>query len=501
VQKRTFGRWRGALSALLVSATLSAAACGGGASGGDYGQTADDAYAAAQRLETQGDLERATSAYRAALQQNPRLFPARLSLAYLLQRRQQWAASLEQAQEAARLDPRSVAARLLVAQNSLELGDAARALEVSQEAQALDQGNPEALELEGRALWALERRRDALEVYQQLVEADPSNAVAGRLLAEALWGLGMEKQALPRLEALARDNPEDDALKVTLAQAYIDLELYDRALEPLRQVTQASDPPARAHLLLGRAYLARGQDPLAIIELQKAIGVDPELADAYVGLGEAEFRRGYQDRALDYVAQAIEKDPREINAYLLKARVLEKRQEDQGVEEALRAGLKANPQGWRAALTLAEHLLEVSQVDEAVEVLAPFAQGDNSSASVYLLAAKLEQRAQRPAQAVPLLLRAYERRDDPRVLRQLVQLGSAHPDQVDAGRLVELAQRLNQDTRGRDLEVILWLARAQDANGLRAQALELLQAAQERFGDDPRLEETLSAIQAKKEEP
>lgn len=501
MQKRTGRRWRGALSALLVSATLVTAGCNGGASGGDYGQTADDAYAAGQNLEAQGDLERASAAYRQALQQNPRLFPARLSLAYLLQRRQQWADSLEQAQQAAELDPRSVAARLLIAQNSLELNEPARALEAAEQAQALDEGGAEVLELRGRALWALDRRREALEVYQALLKADPQNTAAGRLLAEALWGLGMEKQALPRLEALVRDNPQDGALKVTLAQAYIDLELYDRALEPLRQVTAGPQASPRAHLLLGRAYLARGQDPLAIIELQKTIELDPELADAYVGLGEAEFRRGYQDRALDYVAQAIQKDPREINAYLLKARVLDKRQDDEGVEATLRAGLEANPQGWRAALVLSQHLLDLGQVKEARQVLQPFSQEEDSPASVYLLAARVEEEDKQPARALPFLLLAYERRDDPRMLRQLVRLGSQHPEEIEPGRLVELAQRLNQDTRGRDLEVILWLARAQHAHGLKAQALELLEAAQERFGDDPRLDQARKAIEGAKEKP
>jgi tetratricopeptide (TPR) repeat protein len=473
-----------------LAAGLLLGGCGGGARGGDYGQSADDAYAAGQRLEAGGDLEGASAAYREALAQNPRLFVARLALAWTLRRRGLAAEALGEAQEASELDGRSVGAKVLVAELSVELGEHQRGLEAAEAALALEPRSAEAQAARGRALWGLGRTREALEVYEAGLKVYPRDAALQRLAAEALLGLGLESLALPRLEALAREMPEDVEVLLTLGRAYLELELYERALEPLRAVTARAEGNAQGHLWLGRAYLARGQDPLAVIELQKAAALDPSLADALVALGEAEFRRGYPDRALSYVAQAMEKDPAQVSAYLLKAQVLERQQDDAGVEATLREALAQNPQGWRAALALARHLQELGRKDEARAALAPFAGRAESPAAVSLLAAELEE----GAAALPHLVRALSRRDDPKLLRRVVALEAAHPGQSAPEERLARALLLQERTGGRDPEVIGWLARAHAAAGDKERALGLLDAAQERFGEDPRLETARQAI-------
>jgi tetratricopeptide (TPR) repeat protein len=464
------------MGTLLLAITVASCSSAGDLKVGD---SADDAYAAGQRLEAEGDFGAALRAFEIAIERNPHFVPVRMSKAYLLYRMDRPTDALAASIALVALDDSLASNHELVAELSVALGDHSRGEKAARRAIQLEPNRTNAYLYLAQALDGQSRLEETLTAFEDLLKLDPSHRDGLLGYADVLRRLNLPRRAIEQLKRAVKEYPDEIGPRRLLGAIYIDEGTHDRAVEVLVDATNIDGNDAVVRLLLGRAYLARGQEPLAVIELQKAIALNPDLASSYVALGEAEFRRGYRDRALDYVRKALTRDASEISAYLLSARVKEDAGDLAGAETDLRKAVEIDPQAWPPARALAGILKRNGRAALAVETLAPFASETRTRRDAAIMLADLVNHGAPPAPALKALERAHKAQpDDDEILALLIALALDHPEpSIPAQTVVKYADTLYQRA-GRDrIPALILFARAIAGAGDTDRARQILEAA------------------------
>jgi serine/threonine-protein kinase len=231
------------------------------------------AYATTGEEYSRG-FAQAEAAARHAVELQPRLVAAHVSLARVLTVQLNFRNALQEFQAAARVGGNSAGFLMEYATFLCQLGLSDRAVPLSRRAVALDPFNPRALGLEATALFVGGHYVDAIAAARRQLELSPGRAPTHRLIGDSLFLLGRPKEALAEYAQM----PPDDLFRLT-SEAIVtarmgDRETSDRDLDLLRQLYK--DAPSAQY---AEIYAERGENDKAFAALDEALAIrDPGLA-------------------------------------------------------------------------------------------------------------------------------------------------------------------------------------------------------------------------------
>ena len=191
----------------------------------------------------------------------------------------------------------------------------------------------------------------AAEAYQKILKSDPHNEKAQLGLAAAYYGVYNYDETRRVLRGAAAAHPKSAAALVEMAKLDIHLLHYDDAIIELKRAILRNPASAAAHEQLGVAYQAKGDADSALVHFNQALKLAP-------GSASIRYYRGslYADRNDD----------------------------THGYEDAKEA-FRLEPNAQTREL-LGKTALRANKCEEAVDVLAPFADSEETiPEDLYLL--------------------------------------------------------------------------------------------------------------------
>jgi tetratricopeptide (TPR) repeat protein len=376
----------------------------------------------------------------------------------------------------------------------------------------------------------LDSLRKAQAAFQQAAELEPSLAEARAALAEINLILNDLKQAEVEGLAAVRANPDSYGGHRTLARAYtlqshlaegsLDRAAADKAVASLREVIRVHPNDAEAWALLAEFYVVTNREKEAVEALRKwatlpasmegrfyqvvtqGRELSPDSANAR--LGEVLLAAGRTAEAVAAIRQAIAIEPGNPRYIQLLGEALEAGgSADKSVLEELRRIVAQNPGNVGAAQTLARALARTGGVDEAVKTLrdsiaAVKPGSDAERLQLLVLLANVYGEASRFQDAVTVyedILKSRNINDKPlanerdrrfavSVLLEIASLRQQAGQTQEALAAFDRMRALLPDTDPTsDLQKVEFLR----AHGRRAEALEGVRAARQRFPEEVRL--------------
>lgn len=376
----------------------------------------------------------------------------------------------------------------------------------------------------------IESLRRAQTAFQQAAEIEPDLSEAHTALAEIYIILNDLPQAEQEGRAATRANSDSYGAHRNLARVYIiqsklaeknlDRSIADKAVAELREVIRIYPNDAEALALIAEFYLATNREKEAVEALQKwatlpastegrfyqAVTQGRELSPdaANARLGEVLLGAGRTTEAVAAIRRAIALEPNNTRYLQLLGEALEASgAADQGVIEELRRLVAQNPDNAGNSQILARALARTGHVDDAASTLRgsiaavkPGNESDRLALQIQL--AQIYEDASRYDDAIAIyedLLKARnikeatlasdrDRRFAVAVLASIAGLRQHAGQTQEALSTFERMRGLLPDTDPTaDIQKIEFLR----SNGQRAEALESLRAARQRFPDEVRL--------------
>lgn len=256
-----------------------------------------------------GELGKAASTLTSILQLNPDTPVAALLLAEINLRQGNHGQTIEAMQALVRQHPEIPQARLLLAQAYRTAGRGSDALHVYQDLQSAFPTNPEAPLLKGLLLLQQQDLRAAKAAFEEALKLDP--------------------QYLPALE---------QSINLTLAERQ-----FVAARQRVQELIARNKPNSGLYLLLARVHTAENDAEAARAALLKVVELEPASALGHVMLARIDLSSAQPDKALENLNVAIEKDPKNVAALLLRASILDSRQDYAGARDGYEKLLAVQP--------------------------------------------------------------------------------------------------------------------------------------------------------------
>lgn len=376
----------------------------------------------------------------------------------------------------------------------------------------------------------VEGLRRAQAAFQQAAELEPTLSEARAALAETYFITNDLKQAESEGLAAVRANPDSYGAHRTLARLYtlqsgladksLNRAAADKAVAELGEVLRVHPNDAEAYALLAELYVATGREKEAVEALRKwttlpasmegrfyqvvtqGRELSPDSANAR--LGEVLLGAGQTAEAVAAIRRAMAIEPDNPRYLQLLGEAFEAGgSADQGVIEELKRVVKQNPSNAGAAQTLARAQARTGNIDDALATLkgsigAVKPGGDVEKLQLQLTLAKVYEDASRFDEAVGVyeelltsrnikdtpLANDRERRFAVSVLVEIAGLRQQAGQTEQALAVFDRMRALLPDTDPTaDLQRVEFLR----SHGKRAEALQGVRAARQRFPEEGRL--------------
>lgn len=412
-------------------------------------------------LQSGGDAAGAMSYFARALQADPRLVDAMIARASLLidlKRPEEAMPDLVRAASLTQREPRVAYLKSLVfaargdtKASRAELEAVTRLVDELPESFIAHQ--PPLLMLGGLASYATgraERARSLLELYVLRMPRDP----AGRkLLANIYLASGDTARVADLLDPLLRAGDADPQVLTTLAALKMQQNRFREAAEALDAAARATGGNPGITAQMGFAHIANQQGDLGLAALRRAFDKEPGQLNVASALATLYLRRGDTRNAQQVADALVRRLPDEALAHNLLGAVKAASRQPAEARAAYARAVALNATLAPAQLNLARLDAGEGQLDAARQRLAALLKQSPRNVQALTELARVEIRAGRSAEALPLLEKA----------RALA------PSDMPAGlELLALQQKLNKPAAALALAKQLVLARPEDPAVLEA---------------------------------
>jgi tetratricopeptide (TPR) repeat protein len=283
-------------------------------------------------LQAQGKLDDAITAYRQALDLDPKYTQAHISLGNALLQQRQLDDAIAAYRQALDIDPKYAPVH-----NNLGL----------------------ALQRQGKL-------DDAITAYRRSLDIDPKYALAHYNLGNALYKQGQRDAAIREYRAALALDPKSALAHHGLGNALMDKGHLDEAIREYREALRLDPKDANAHTNLGIALSKKGEPDEAIGEFRAALAINPNDAKTHSNLGSALADKGRLEEAILEYHEAFRLDPKDAKAhYNLGSVLAEQRQWDAAIQE-YRAALALDPTYAWAQYNLGNALQAQGKLDDAI---------------------------------------------------------------------------------------------------------------------------------------
>lgn len=280
------------------------------------------------------------------------------------------------------------------------------------------------------------RAADALSCYDRAIALMPGNAEFHYHRAKALHALARLDEAERACAAALKLAPRHVPALLMLGLIQADAEKLPAAEATLRQaLALAPDHPLA---LLNLATTLRRQHRYADAEplARRSIQAAPDAKEGWLLLGNLMGDLSRYEESIEAFQAAIARDPLNRDAHRNLARRLWTLGRLDGVFDAIYAVMRAQPQSARALDIAAELQAEFGFVDAAMQNCALALTLAPDDPSVLRRQSALLLRADRPAEAAPLLRRLLETHADNTALRNDLALALVRSGDRDGARQV-----------------------------------------------------------------
>ncbi|HEX3847644.1 MAG TPA: sulfotransferase [Steroidobacteraceae bacterium] len=243
-----------------------------------------------------------------------------------------------------------------------------------------------------------------------ILAVSPQHETARLLLASARRRLKDPSGAVTAIEPLARAHPGSAFLELELGRAYGEAgrradaaAAYERAVGIDPALAEAWRDLARERLEGGDAASADA----AYARFEHLSPRPPDLMDAYVALDANRL-----EAASGAIRQRLARSPDDVPALCLAAFVASRRGDEAGAEALLRRALEAQPASSIARERLAELLIRVGRVEEALPLITRLRAARPDDASLELLQAEAMRLIDRHEDGLALIEGLIERQGD-----------------------------------------------------------------------------------------
>ena len=291
-------------------------------------------------------LDAAETAFRNAIEADPKSTAARRNLALVLARKGLFDGAIAELKAAVETDPDDVWIHVDLGNAQLGKGQSETAVRSLERAVELDPTLVQARFNLANALIGLERWSDARPHLEATLELEPGHTRARYQLAMANHHSSDSTAAIRELRALLEDEPTFLAARTGLATILTEAKRAPEAMAVYRQGLDLDLPAAEEIELLNAlanlAWRSRQRQP-ALAYWRRVTDIDPESSTAWTNLANALQLSGQREEAREYFARAVELDPSNATAWLSEARLWILASEFQAARQRLEAALTAVP--------------------------------------------------------------------------------------------------------------------------------------------------------------
>ncbi len=218
----------------------------------------------------------------------------------------------------------------------------------------------------GDVLLALGNTDEAIAAYRAASELESGFVTARNNLAALLQTVGRTNEAIEQYQRLLEQTPDSFAVHLNLGRALYDQGRFDEAVERLNRAVELDPRSAAAHNQLGLALRRRGDINGAIEHYKRAIELDPAGVDAQTNLALLLVRLGKFDVAASGFEHVMRIKPGFPNALIGMGLARAGQGRLAEAVQYLRSAVESDPQDADTRCLLAEHLLQLGEVEEAL---------------------------------------------------------------------------------------------------------------------------------------
>jgi tetratricopeptide (TPR) repeat protein len=264
------------------------------------------------------------------------------------------------------LNPRAGRAQAGLAEVLLKNSKHAEAASAAKAALAAGDERSSTLSLLGEALGQARQYEEALAVFAEMLKREPRSAAALRYRAEISNALGQVSDAINDLRSALTLEPNAQA-RLRLAELYLRAKQPSEALALYQQILRDEPENSEARRALAALMIESGKAGEAIAELEALIKAKPNRADLRAQLAEL-YLPAQPEKALEQYAAAAKLEPQKLNHQIGVGSALVKLRRYQEAIAALRQALAHNPQAelaYFAHTNLATALFELDDYPNA----------------------------------------------------------------------------------------------------------------------------------------
>ncbi len=271
--------------------------------------TAAELATYARALDGIGDLPRAESILRTALQASPDNASLHDNLGTVLAEQMRFADAEAEFAKAVALDDRSVAFQMHLGSLLLVEGKMNEAVEHLSAAVKLGPNDFDANLQLGKALQTAGAEEEALPVLRHAADLNKTSIEAKYQLALALQSYGDIAEALPLLQQVVAARPQDSAALINLGLALVQSGKAKEALPIYQRALALSPENPILHQNMGVAYLQQSDLDNAIVQFKAGLAIQPENPQLHYDLGLALKLKDRIPEAIPEFELAAKEDP------------------------------------------------------------------------------------------------------------------------------------------------------------------------------------------------
>jgi tetratricopeptide (TPR) repeat protein len=233
-------------------------------------------------------------------------------------------------------------------------------------------------------------KADAL--IEEATQIDPADPVPFLTLSGHLGRQGDDEGALAAAEKALEIDPSLTDAKLRVAEIMVDVgyrdgdaEKVQRGQQMVEEVLAVGTPSASALMVMAKINLAQQKLDEAVEGLRAALEIEPTNAQAHFVLGTALTVKGEGAAARTELARALEIDPGMLEARRVLARVHASLGEHEYAIEEGRSYLAAKPDSTQTRILLAQSLVILRRMDEALSELNAIPEAERSADVLYAL--------------------------------------------------------------------------------------------------------------------
>lgn len=264
-----------------------------------------------------------------------------------------------------------------------------------------------------------EKAREYLDI---LIARSPSNLGAKKLLASIFVDAKDYGRAQPLLESLQRATPEDPQVMFMLGTVSLAQRRYAQATDLLEKAAARTGSPDM-NRSLGLSQLGLGQSEKGLASLEKAFAANPADFRAGMALATLYMRLAKKDKAMKIAEAMVKHDLENLTALNFLGTIKGASGDKAGARAAYTQVLAKDSAFAPSVLNLVRLDIGEKRFDEARRRLDALLKKDSNDYQVLFEYGLLEQRAERPAEAIRHLIKAGDiQRNDPNPTLVLIDL-------------------------------------------------------------------------------